>query len=327
MFLVDSSLPLVPIGYIRFLRTKGISKPLTSDFTDDSIDGYYEFLFQNVGQLTALSALERVKTDRLDARKLATYYQKGLLTAVHVPELEDEMDRAVLRTREFVKRQLQETKRYILSSCRKIGWNYRQESKKEKESYWTDAHKSWLVKKVQDAPASVRFNLNLLIANMDMLEQRMGDYERQIVELAESEKYQKRVRALICYRGIDYHSAMTLVCEIGDIRRFSHPKYLVSYAGMDICEYSSGGKERKLKMTKMGNPHIRTTVIESNQLFGLPPRISTHLKRRRKKCEQQYIEIADRCMMRIYKKSSRLVHRTKVNNKIKLLPGFEWVEV
>ena len=227
---------------------------------------------------------------------------KGLLTAVHVPDLEDEMDRAVLRTREFVKRQLQETKRYILSSCRKLGWNYRQEMELEKESYWTDAHKSWLVEKIKGAPQSVRFNLDLLIANMDMLEQRMEDYEEQIIQLAESEKYQKRVRALICYRGIDYLSAMTLVCEIGDIRRFSHPRYLVSYAGMDICEYSSGGKERRFKMTKMGNRHIRTTVIESNQTFGLTPRVSVHLKRRREKCEQTYIEIADRCMTRLYKK-------------------------
>jgi transposase len=162
-----------------------------------------------------------------------------------------------------------------------------------------------------------------------MLEQRMGDFNRQIEELAGSEKYKKRVRALTCFRGFDTYSALSLVCEIGDIRRFAHPKQLVSYAGMDICEYSSGGKERKFQITKVGNRFIRTVTIEANQRFDLPPQVSTHLKRRRALCEQKHIEIADRCMMRLHKKATRLKYKSKPHNKIKTacareMLGFVW---
>ena len=179
------------------------------------------------------------------------------------------------------------------------------------------------MKKIKEAPDSVRNNLNLLICNFDMLEQRLSDYDCQIKDLAESDKYKKRVKALTCFRGLDYLSAMTLVCEIGDVKRFAHPKNLVSYAGMDISEYSSGGKERKYRITKMGNRYIRTSVIEANQRFDLPPQVSRHLKRRRESCEQMHIEIADRCMMRLYKKATSLKHKTKPHNKIKVACGRE----
>ncbi len=58
---------------------------------------------------------------------------------------------------------------------------------------------------------------------------------------------------------------MTLITEIGNIRRFKHPNKLTSYCGLDVAEYSSGGKEKKFGITKMGNRQIRTAAIESCQ--------------------------------------------------------------
>ena len=48
----------------------------------------------------------RVKTDRLDARKLAQYYANDLLTPIHIPTEEDEIDRGLLRSRSFLVDQL-----------------------------------------------------------------------------------------------------------------------------------------------------------------------------------------------------------------------------
>ena len=68
---------------------------------------------------------ERVKTDRLDSRKLAEYYQRGLLTLVHIPDEAQEKVRGLIRSREFLVGQLKALKRHIISNCRCMGLDYR----------------------------------------------------------------------------------------------------------------------------------------------------------------------------------------------------------
>jgi hypothetical protein len=43
-------------------------------------------------------ASKRVKTDRLDANKMAKYYANGLLTTVYIPTQEDEQERDLIRS-------------------------------------------------------------------------------------------------------------------------------------------------------------------------------------------------------------------------------------
>ena len=104
-------------------------------------------------------------------------------------------------------------------------------------------------------------------------------------------------------------TAMILVTEIGDARRFPHPSNLTSYSGMDIREHSSGGKEKKFGITKMGNHHIRRTVVEACQRVGLRCVVSKRLKAARADQPEQVIEVADRCMARLRKRYHHLLHR------------------
>ena len=171
--------------------------------------------------------------------------------------------------------------------------------------------------------------MSLLLNQTETIQQQLDLYNEQIEQIAQQDMYKKKVQALICYRGIATLSAMTLITEIGDIRRFGHPSKLTSYSGMDLIEYSSGGKQKRFGMSKMGNRNIRTTVIESCQNVFSIPRINKELKKRRKGVEMKLIGISDRCMKRLYKKSSRLLLRGKIKNKIKAacareLLGFIW---
>ena len=63
--------------------------------------------------------------------------------------------------------------------------------------------------------------------------------------------------------------ALTMITEIGDITRFPHPRQLVSWMGMDIREYSSGGKPNRFGTTHQGHRDLRTAFIEANQR-GVP---------------------------------------------------------
>lgn len=279
------------------------------------------------GLIPELSS-DRVKNDRLDAEKLARLFMKGMLTNIHIPDLEDELDRTLIRSRSYLMGQHRSLKRHIISVTKQIGWNYRQETE-EKASYWTEKHREWLRGKLKMAPESVKMNFHILLSQLDTLESHIADYEKKITKIADTKKYKERVKSLICYRGINVLSAMVILTELGDIRRFKHPKQIVSYIGMDIAEYSSGGKERRFSMTKMGSRHLRTILIEAAQSANKPPILSRDLKKRRVGSHLVQRAIADRCMKRLRAKSTNLLFKSKPVNKIKAacareMVGFIW---
>lgn len=175
----------------------------------------------------------------------------------------------------------------------------------------------------------LQLNLNLLLSQLEFLESTLKTYNKKIDELASTEKYKKKVDALVAYRGIETLTAMKVITELGDIRRFNHPRKLMSYLGFDIIEYSSGGKERKFGITKYGNKIVRTALVEATQRCSTPPKVSYKLKHRRKETESNLIMIADKCMQRLYRKSNHLMSREKNRNKVKVacareMVGFIW---
>jgi transposase len=279
------------------------------------------------GLIPELSS-DRIKNDRLDAEKLARLFMKGLLTNVFIPEEEDEFDRALVRSKAYLADQTRSLKRHIISVGKQVGWNYHHEHG-EKATYWCEGHRKWLRNKVKEAPVSVKMNFHLLLSQLDSLESHVEDYEQKVQQLADSKKYNERVKSLICFKGIGILSAMTIITELGDIRRFPHPNKIVSYCGMDITEYSSGGKERRFSMTKMGNRHLRRILIEAAQSANKTPVLSYELKKRRVGSTLSQRAVADRCMFRLHKKSAQMYFRSKPVNKIKAacareMIGFIW---
>jgi len=259
-----------------------------------------------------------VKTDRVDSHEMAVYYMNGQLTAVHIPTVAEETVRDTVRARRFVSDQQASLKLHILSTCKRMGLHYREVNDKTKKHYWTKVHREWLTKKIKEEYSHQEFTMTMLLMQLQDLERRIELYDAKIVEIAESPNYREKVKSLSCYRGIELITAMTLITELHDIRRFKHPKQLCSYAGMDLREYSSGGHERRYGMSKMGNRHIRTSVIEACQQAKRIPNVGKSLKARRGGAKEKYIEIADRCMSRLYKKSQRMLENGKMGNKVKV---------
>lgn len=272
----------------------------------------------------------RVKTDRVDALKLARYYSNDLLTPIHVPEEEDEHERDLIRGRSFLVDQRKSLKKHILSACRRNGLHYKLESKSKKAHHWTKAHENWLVDRVNQLESkTLKLHFEVLLRQLEKVNEGIEEYDQTIRELSETEKYKSRKDALNCFRGIDTLTAMTLITEIGDVRRFNHPRRLTSYCGLDVTEYSSGGKEKKFGITKMGNYRIRTAAIESCQRVDRPNVLSKRLRRHRQGQNMKVIDIADRCTKRLKKKSNRLLHAGKPRNKVKVacareFLGFVW---
>jgi len=263
---------------------------------------------------------KKVKTDRLDCIKLAKLYLKRMLTPVHIPDEGDEMVRDLIRSRKLLVDQVKKIKTHIISLCKRMGFDYRKSTGASNPSYWTQTHHRWLEKKINQLPdnSPLRLNLSGLLSVCNNIETFISSYDEQISSMAEFPKYKDQVKALNCFRGLKTLSSLTLTVELGDIRRFPHPSKVTAYSGLSIREYSSGGKEHRFGITKQGNRILRTVVVEACQFASQPPKVSKYLKERRIGVDPEYINIADRCMHRLRKKSIRMFINRKHSNKIKV---------
>src|SRR5476651_2663090 len=81
---------------------------------------------------------DRIKTDRRDSLSLARLHRAGELTAVWVPDAEQEALRDLTRGREDVKGLQRKAKQQLLALLLRHGKRY------EGKSHWTQAHFRWL---------------------------------------------------------------------------------------------------------------------------------------------------------------------------------------
>lgn len=270
---------------------------------------------------------KQVKTDRIDATQLAQFYANDLLTYVSIPELDQEQDRDLLRSRQKLLDQQTELRKHIQALLRRNGRHFKAET--HYKTHWTLPHYAWLDRTLEAASGSFKVNLSLLLRQLKSLNAVLAEYGEQVDALAKTPQYEKPVQALTCYKGIKNLFALTMITEIGDVKRFPHPRQLASWIGMDIREYSSGGKHNRFGMTKQGNRFLRTAFVEANQRGYRWAGVSKSLKSRRKNTDPEMIAIADRCMKRLNKKGNRLLMAGKHPNKVKVacareMVGFVW---
>lgn len=268
-----------------------------------------------------------IKTDRIDALDLAQFYANGLLTIVKIPDVEQEKDRDLLRSRQQIMKQQNDLRRHIQSLLRRNGLHYKAET--NNKTYWTKHHYCWLERKVEESSGSLGINFQLLLRQLKSITEIVAAYSEEVELMAKRPNYQQAVSALICYKGIKNLFALTMITEIGDVKRFAHPRQLAAWVGMDIREYSSGGKHHRFGITRQGNRYLRTAFVEANQRAYRTTKLSKKVKARRANTDPEYIAIADRCLKRLSKKGSRLLDAGKHPNKVKVacareMIGFVW---
>jgi transposase len=268
-----------------------------------------------------------IKTDRIDAGYLAQFYANDLLTVVQPPDAEQEQDRDLLRSRQKLLQQRTQLRTHLQSLLRRNGLHFKAQT--GFKTHWTKPHYAWLQRTVKGSSGCLRVNLTLLLRQLRDLDEVLAEYGEHIEALAGTPRYQEAVRSLTCYKGIKNLFALTMITEIGDIKRFAHPRQLMSWVGMDVREYSSGGKHNRMGITKQGNRYLRTAFVEANQRAYRSTRMSNDLKARRKNTAPELIRIADRCMQRLNKKGNRLLLAGKHPNKVKVacareMVGFVW---
>ena len=266
---------------------------------------------------------ERVKTDRRDARKLAEFLRAGLLTEVHPPTPAEEAVRDLCRCREDAKADLMRSRHRLGKMLLRRGFCWT-----EGKRAWGQAHRRWLKSLHFDHEAGRTVFADYLLA-VEQLEERLRLLEREMEEIARAEPYREPVAWLRCFRGIETVTALTIVGELHDFRRFDSPRGLMAYLGLVPGEHSSGESRRRGRITKAGNSHVRRILVESAWHYRHPAAVGAALRVRRQGQPRWVIVLADKAQRRLHQRFWRMTARGKPFNKAitavaRELVGFVW---
>jgi len=266
---------------------------------------------------------DRRKTDRLDAVMLARLYRSGHLTPVHIPSEEQEALRRLLRLRYTYQVYCKATKHRISGMLRNHGLVYR-----DGKSTWTKRHRQWLTKLRLDLHGPLQTALAIELGHLEYLQTQREAIDAELERFARSHPYRDKVEALSCLRGVKILTALTLLCEIDDIRRFLSPTSLMAYFGLVPSERSSGERERRGPITKAGNVHARRLLVEAAWNNRHRSGADLILKRRRQGQPPAVVAIAIKAQHRLYKKFRRLDQRkhrhVAITAVARELCGFVW---
>jgi len=130
-------------------------------------------------------------------------------------------------------------------------------------------------------------------------------------------------------KGIQTLTAMLLIAEITDFRRFPNPRALMAFLGLIPSEDSSGDKRKDGAITKAGNHRCRTALIEAVQHYGKSSHISPRMKDALSHVDALTATIAVKCLKRLHKRFWALTLKGKlrpvaITAIARELVGFIW---
>lgn len=265
---------------------------------------------------------DRVKTDRRDAQTLARLLRAGELVAVWVPDEAHEAVRDVVRARRQAKDDVSSAKSALKSFLLRHGRRF------SGKAIWGKAHWGWLSDQKFDFPHQ-QFVFEDYKRRIHDLADRCDRLDEVLKEAVSGWLLGPLVHALQALRGVKLTAAVTLVAEIGDLRRFDSPKQLMAWLGLVPAEYSSGKRIKRGEITRSGNAAARTMLIESAWHYRFPAREGRALLKRNGEIPEHIKAIAWKAQVRLCGKYRRLAASGKQTVKVvtavaRELAGFVW---
>lgn len=267
----------------------------------------------------------RIKTDRRDARKLAELFRAGLLTEVHPPTEDEEAVRDLVRCRDDAQRDLTRARNRIGTFLLRRGLVFGT----GKQQAWSQRWRWWVHGlKFERAADQMVFEDYLLAVEQE--EARREALDQRLLEVSQEEPYRTPVGILRCFRGIDTLTALALVAELHDPRRFPSPRHLMGYLGLVPSEKSSGNHRRQGGISSTGNRFLRRLLVETSWHYRHKPSVGVKLRQRRVGQPLEAIALADRAQRRLCRRFRRMTYQGKHLGKINVavareLVGYLWI--
>lgn len=118
--------------------------------------------------------------------------------------------------------------------------------------------------------------------------------------------------------GIKTHTAMSMIVEIGDFRRFEKASKFAGFLGLVPSENSSAESIKRYGITKSGNSHLRRLLVEAAQSYtrGSIGHKSNDLKKRQEGCTAEVIAYADKANERLRRRYYKMTLTKGVNRNV-----------
>jgi len=195
----------------------------------------------------------KAKTDRLDARTLARLLVSGLLDEVWTPDERTRMLRRLTNRRERIVRARTRAKNeahgvLARNLC----------ERPPVTDAFGKAGRRWMAE--LELPVDERLTLDGCLRQVDCLDAEIAALDGEIAKQALA---WPEVLQLMSVPGVNVQTAATFMASVGDISRFSSPRKLVSYLGLDPRVRQSGnGPARHGRISKAGASETRHMLGE-----------------------------------------------------------------
>ena len=200
---------------------------------------------------------ERVKTNRLDSRKLAESLRGGQLQSIHVPSAVYRNLRHLVQMRDTHVRQLTSSKLRIKSLLLYEGIPF------------PDPHEKWTARAMRElqtlpCPETVRFKLDDLLDTLHFHFQAAARATKQIRQYCLQEaELQQSIEVLLSLPGIGWIVASHLVARLGNPQEIKNGRQIAGFLGIVSSEHSTGDKENRGEITRSGDSRLRNKLIQS----------------------------------------------------------------
>lgn len=268
---------------------------------------------------------DRVKTDRRDCRRLARLHRAGELVPIRVPTPGEEAIRDLCRARGDMVEDRTRARHRLSKFLLRHGRVYRE------HRAWTMAHERWLCSQRFDERA-LRTTYDHYRSVLEARDAQIAAVESDLVPYFAVEPFGEQVARLAAYRGISHMGALTLASEVCDWRRFARGTQFMGFCGLVPSEHSSGSSTRRGQITKAGNEHLRTQLVESAWSYQHRAGVGATLKKRQEALPPEVVARAWTAQLRLCGRFRRLAARKTSKNVVvtavaRELAGFLWAEM
>jgi transposase len=273
--------------------------------------------------LTPTRPGDRVKTNRRDARNLGRLYRAGELTVIQVPGQKQEALRDLMRAREDIREDLTRRQHRLNRFLVRQGFSYRDGQK------WTGKYWLWM-KKIRFDDTNLETVFVECVRAVEQTMEQLKTFDSRVEEAAQQPEYARKVAQLKTLRGVKTITAMTVLAEVGDMRRYASAPQFMASTGLVSREYSTGDKQRRGGITKTGNTHLRRVLVESGWHYRHRSIAGAAIRSRRKGQSAAIVAIAEKAEQRLHRKFRRLVDRYNKPSQVaavavaRELAGFIW---
>jgi len=202
---------------------------------------------------------QRVKTNRLDSKKLSEGLRGGQLRSIHVPSPPYRQLRHLVQLRDTHVRQLTATKCRIKALLLYEGIAFPE----------APAGGQWSARVLRQLEAlpcaeAVGFKLNQLIATLHFHFLSAAAVQKQIRRFCQNDpELRQAIRLLTSLPGVGWIVAAHLVARLGDWREITNVRQIGAFLGLVSSEHSTGDQDNRGAITRSGDSRLRNKLIQS----------------------------------------------------------------